>query len=210
MFALTSADLAGRILGCADGPASFNAEATRRGTQVTSCDPLYRYGGNEIRQRIAATYPTIMEQTLQNRQEFVWHEFSSPAELGQARLNAMEVFLADYDAGRVQGRYIAGELPTLPFDNHVFDLGLCSHFLFLYSDQLTLEFHVNAILELSRVAHEVRIFPVHSLGGVRSHHLEPVCSRLQESGLAIELKRVPYEFVRGVNQMMCLRPIEGQ
>jgi hypothetical protein len=31
MFALTEADLGGRLVGCGDGPASFNAEATRRG-----------------------------------------------------------------------------------------------------------------------------------------------------------------------------------
>jgi len=34
MFALTDAELGLRIIGCGDGPASFNAEATRRGTAV--------------------------------------------------------------------------------------------------------------------------------------------------------------------------------
>src|SRR5215471_7275287 len=38
MFALEEPDLARRILGCGDGPASFNAVATRRGLTVTSCD----------------------------------------------------------------------------------------------------------------------------------------------------------------------------
>jgi len=38
MFGLTDTDLEGRILGCADGPASFNAEATRKGIRVISCD----------------------------------------------------------------------------------------------------------------------------------------------------------------------------
>jgi hypothetical protein len=40
MFNLTSEDLGGRIVGCGDGPASFNAEATVQGRQVISCDPL--------------------------------------------------------------------------------------------------------------------------------------------------------------------------
>ncbi len=40
LFALTPADLERRILGCGDGPAAFNAEATRRGARVVSCDPL--------------------------------------------------------------------------------------------------------------------------------------------------------------------------
>jgi hypothetical protein len=42
MFVLSDADLGLRILSCADGPASFNAESTRRGTAVVSMDPLYR------------------------------------------------------------------------------------------------------------------------------------------------------------------------
>ena len=38
LFALTDEDLVGRILGCGDGPASFNAEATARGHAAASCD----------------------------------------------------------------------------------------------------------------------------------------------------------------------------
>ena len=40
MFALSEADAQLRMLGCADGPASFNADATRQGASVVSCDPL--------------------------------------------------------------------------------------------------------------------------------------------------------------------------
>ena len=67
MFALTDDDLRGRILGCGDGPASFNAEATRRGARVTSCDPLYKLSVQQIRERIAATAEEIIEQTRRNR-----------------------------------------------------------------------------------------------------------------------------------------------
>lgn len=42
MFALTGEDLRKRILGCGDGPASFNAELTRRGGAVVSAQGLYR------------------------------------------------------------------------------------------------------------------------------------------------------------------------
>ena len=62
MFALGASDLNGRILGCGDGPASFNAEATRFGHRVISCDPIYRFGTEEIQRhgpaRVhAQTYP---------------------------------------------------------------------------------------------------------------------------------------------------------
>jgi len=209
MFSLTAADLDGRILGCADGPASFNAEATRRGVHVVSCDPLYRHSSREIRGRIDATHSEILEQIHINRNEFVWTEFASADDVGRARMDAMEIFLDDYDASLSQDRYVDAELPELTFSNQSFDLALCSHFLFLYSEQLTEEFHVRAILEMSRVAREVRIFPVCALGGTPSKHLLGVTDRLRKSGLAVSIERVPYEFVRGSNEMMCVRQSVG-
>ena len=62
MFALTEGDLASSILGCGDGPASFNAEATRRGTRVVSCDPLYQFDAAPIRQRIDETATEVLAQ----------------------------------------------------------------------------------------------------------------------------------------------------
>ena len=49
MFGLTEKDFAGRIIGCADGPASFNAEMYRRGRNVVSCDPLLDLQGERSR-----------------------------------------------------------------------------------------------------------------------------------------------------------------
>jgi len=202
MFALTEADLDGKILGCADGPASFNAEATRRGMRVVSCDPLYRYRSHEIRGRIDETYPEIMQQTRQNVHEFVWTDFPTPGDLGRTRMGAMETFLDDYDTGRRQSRYVADELPSLSFENQSFDLSLCSHFLFLYTEQLTEEFHLRAVFEMLRIAREVRIFPVMTLGGVLSQYVAPVTERLQKKGFTVAIERVPYEFARGSNEMM--------
>ena len=51
MFGLSDDDLVRKILGCGDGPASFNAEATRRGAAVISCDPIYRWEAVHIFQR---------------------------------------------------------------------------------------------------------------------------------------------------------------
>src|SRR6185295_17577448 len=48
MFDLTTDDLERSILGCADGPASFNAEMSRLGKRVISCDPLYRFTREQI------------------------------------------------------------------------------------------------------------------------------------------------------------------
>jgi hypothetical protein len=73
---------------------------------------------------------------------------------------AMQQFLEDFPQGIQQGRYIISELPVLPFDTEQFDLALCSHFLFTYSDLLSQDFHLASIRELCRVAQEVRIFPL--------------------------------------------------
>jgi hypothetical protein len=50
VFALSADDLAKRVLGCGDGPASFNAEATAKGHCVVSCDPVYDCSLAEIEQ----------------------------------------------------------------------------------------------------------------------------------------------------------------
>ena len=205
MFALTDADLRSRILGCADGPASFNAEATRRGTPVVSFDPLYRYDVSQIRERIAATCDQVLEQTRQNVGEFVWDTISSVEQLGTVRMAAMQAFLDDYDAGRQQGRYIDAELPTLPFRDLSFDLAVCSHFLFLYTNQLTEAFHEAAVIDLCRVAREVRIFPLLALGGGASPYVQRVADSSRARGHDVSIEMVPYEFRRGGNQMMRLR-----
>ncbi len=205
MFALEETELRLRILGCADGPASFNAEATRRGARVVSCDPLYAFPAAAVRERIDATSLEVLEQTRKNAATFVWNTITSVDELGLVRKAAMSKFLDDYERGLGERRYVAAALPDLPFPEAAFDLALCSHFLFLYSERLGADFHVAAVRELCRVAGEVRIFPLLSLDGERSPLVETVAEALTESGIEVSLEGVPYEFQRGGNQMMRIR-----
>lgn len=202
MFMFSDADLHLRILGCADGPASFNTEATRRGSTVVSSDPLYRLKAVQIRDRIAATCDQVLDQTRRNAEQFVWDAVASVEALGQIRMAAMQDFLEDYDRGKAVGRYVDAELPTLPFANASFDLALCSHFLFLYTAQLDEAFHRSAIREMCRVASEVRIFPLLTLGGQRSPYVECSTEEARHAGFDVSIEDVPYEFQRGGNQMM--------
>lgn len=202
MFSLSKSDLAGSILGCGDGPASFNSILTKRGGKIISADPLYRFSADEIKSRIHQTYHEIIEQTRKNNTEFVWNNIQSVEELGRIRMKAMEEFLSDYETGREEGRYMVADLPSLPFDNKKFDLAICSHFLFLYSEQLSEEFHIQSIKELCRVSKEARIFPLLELGAIKSRHLEPVIARIQEYGYTSEVTPVPYEFQKGGNEML--------
>ena len=205
MFALTDDELRLRIVGCGDGPASFNAEATRRGAQVTSVDPIYRYDVDQLRERIAASYEQILEQTRRNADEFVWRTIRSVDELGRNRMAAMTEFLDDYIPGKAVGRYIEAELPQLPFPDSSFDLALCSHFLFLYTTQLGEAFHRAALRDMCRVATEVRVFPLLALGGTPSPFVQSMTDELSTDGFKVSVDEVPYEFQRGGNKMMRLQ-----
>lgn len=209
MFALTPADLAGRILGCGDGPASFNAELSRRGGYVVSCDPIYQFSPTEIGRRITATRQTVLAVTEERKDRFVWDDIPSVEALGQRRMTAMRQFLADYQTDRRGGRYVAGELPVLPFADGAFDLAVCSHLLFLYTEHLSCDLHVRAALEMCRAAREVRIFPLLDLESRLSTHVEPVRRAAREAGWQVSVEPVGYEFQRGANQMMRIRRGSG-
>jgi SAM-dependent methyltransferase len=204
MFALDVTDRSRSILGCGDGPASFNAEALQRNIKVVSADPLYQFSVPQIRKRIADTAPVIAAQLKENAQDFVWNHFKSVTELVTARMHAMQLFLADFEAGLEQGRYVPAELPNLPFFDGTFDLVLCSHLLFLYGEQRDTQFHIQALRELCRVAQEVRVFPLLELSGATSRHLPEVINDLQASGWTVKIEPVNYEFQRGGNQMLRL------
>ena len=202
MFALSETDSGKRILGCADGPSSFNCTLTKRGGRVVSVDPLYEFRAGEIRKRIDETYHEVLDQTRKNQHDFVWGNIHAVEELGRIRMDAMEQFLGDYRFGVTEGRYIPGTLPRLPFGDREFDISVCSHFLFLYSEQLSEAFHLGSLRELCRVAAETRVFPLLGLGGVKSRHVDMTVSCLRSEGYYAVIENVAYEFQRGGNQMV--------
>lgn len=205
MFDLSEVDLSSRLLGVGDGPASFNAEMRARGRRVMSCDPVYRFRGEQIRARVEATSGRMVAAAREHADLFNWDVIKSPEELGRVRLAAMEKFLADYEGGKREGRYVAAELPRLPMARDSFDIALCSHLLFLYAEQISFEVHLASVMEMARLAREVRIFPLLALGNVPSPHVSPVREALLERGFACEIRRVPYEFQKGGGEMMVVR-----
>jgi hypothetical protein len=205
MFALEEPDFVGTILGCGDGPAAFNAVATERGHRVVSVDPMYAFDVGDIERRIEQTTEEIAQQTRRNAAEFVWKQFTSVDELIAARRAAMRRFLEDFPTGLQANRYVCGSLPKLPFAFGQFQLALCSHFLFLYSEQLDFEFHLKSVLALCGVAWEVRVFPLFELGSRLSRHIDPVMGSLRELGFHAERVRVGYEFQRGANEMLSVK-----
>jgi len=104
MFGLTKADLALHILGCGDGPAAFNSALTKRGGNVVSVDPVYALNAEQIRGRISENYGAVMTQLRENHRDYVWEVIPSVEQLGSLRMSAMETFLADFAAGKQEGR----------------------------------------------------------------------------------------------------------
>jgi len=202
MFALADADLSVGVLDCGGGPAGFTAELAACGHRAIAVDPIYAFSGSEIRARFEAIAEPMLLQVRATPNSWVWNFHGDPDGLLAHRRAALETFLADHESGLREGRYLVGELPTLPLASNSFGLALCSHLLFLYSDLLSEDFHIRAVRELCRVAREVRIFPLLTLSGTPSSHLAAVQSALAAEGWKNEIVHVNYEFQRGGNQML--------
>jgi SAM-dependent methyltransferase len=206
MFGLDAKDLAKGVLDCGGGPASFTAELSEDGLRAVSVDPIYAFSGAEIQARFETIVEPMLSQVRATPDDWTWSYHGDPDQLGANRRAVIEKFLADYDDGRRNGRYVIGELPSLPFEAKSFGLAICSHLLFLYSDLLSEDFHVRSVLELCRVSDEVRLFPLVTLRGELSPHITAVQSALELEGWKAEVGRVSYELQRGGNQMLRIFP----
>lgn len=202
MFLLTEQDLTKKILGCSDGPAAFNCTMTKAGRQISSIDPTYQFSADQLRVRIDEVYTEIMEQMEKTKDNYLWSTIPSVAELGRIRMESMQDFLDDFEEGKKEGRYQFQQLPTLTFTDKQFDLALCSHFLFLYSEHFSLEEHLTSVLELYRVASEVRIYPLLTLKGEPSPFVEPVMEKLRDMHISVRKETVTYQFQKGATEML--------
>jgi hypothetical protein len=202
MFDLTEDDLRKSILGVGDGPASFNAEGTQRGYRIQSIDPLYAFTAAEIQSRFNAVVDNIIQQIKDTPDDWVWSYHGSVEQLRSSRERSTELFCADYEQGKAEGRYAIAALPNLKYRDGEYDLGLCSHLLFLYSDQLDERFHFESICEMLRVCREVRIFPLLTLGLKPSQHLAAIVRNLEARGHSCKIQTVSYELQRGGNKML--------
>ena len=207
IFSLTETDLNKSILGCGDGPASFNAELTLLGGNIVSIYPTYQFDALAFKTRVSQVYDEIMPQMHLNKDKYLWKSIPSVEALGDIRMNAMNTFISDYEQGKKSGRYLNESLPKLSFNNKQFDIALCSHYLFLYSEHVNLEQHIESIIELCRVAKEVRIYPLLSLNGNKSPHLEAVISALNNLKLTTSLTDVEYQFQKGATQMLVVKSV---
>lgn len=205
MFDLTDEELSNKkIIGFGDGPASFNSEAKGLGYDVTSLDRIYKFTRLELDKRISDSRDIIIEQMKNNADNYVWREIKTLDELEQIRMSAMKTFIADYDKGKADRRYIYHELPNkTEFSEDTFDLGLSSHFLLMYT-ALGYDFHIKSINEMLRICREVRIFPIVDLDGNNSKLTNKVMECFQEN-YEVQLISTAYEFQKCDNLMLSIK-----
>ena len=120
------ADLDRSILGCGDGPASFNAEWTEHGGEVTSFDPVYAFADAQISARFDAVAPHRIDQFRRQSATWRWTSHRDVEHLEACRGQSLATFLEDCEAGTAAGHYREATLPELPFNDQQFDLWRCA------------------------------------------------------------------------------------
>src|SRR4051794_20520427 len=77
MFALTAADLAGTVLDCSAGAASFVTVARANGTTAYAVDPAYALPPDELARAVRDDLARGTSIALQHPDRFVWDWFGS-------------------------------------------------------------------------------------------------------------------------------------
>lgn len=204
MFNLSENDLIKKIAGFGDGPASFNYEATEKGYDVVSFDPVYQFSKEELRKRIEEVRITVMQQMKENMDNYIWENIRNLDELENLRMSAMRLFLSDYECGKSENRYICHALPEkLPYNDNAFDIGLSSHFLLMYTS-LGYDFHIQAITEMLRVCREIRIFPIVDLDANKTLLISDVLDYFTNH-YNTEIVTTNYEFQKGENKLLIIK-----
>lgn len=201
MFALGTEELSGSILDCSAGASDFVAGAAQRGTRAVAVDPAYALPRAELARlgsedlvcggAIADLHPG----------RFTWTWYGSRERRSELRQRALARFRPDLVTHA--NRYVAGQLPQLPFRDAAVDLALCSHLLFTWADHLGRAWHRAALQELARVAREVRAYPTVLQGaGDAVPFWGELMDDLAAVGLHARTAHVDYEFQVGADQML--------
>lgn len=195
--------LPGSVLDCCAGASSFVAEACGRGVDAVAVDPAYE-DRDRVLEQARASAAGGAQLIAAHQDSFVYDWYGTPSRRVQMREAALSEFISDFSTA--PQRYRAAALPGLPLETGSFDLALCSHLLFTWATHFDEVWHLAALVELARVATEVRVFPLVLQGtGAPVSYLASLRDRLQRGfGIATHIETVGYEFQRGANQMLRL------
>lgn len=196
---------AGPILDAAGGASSFGAEAREKGVTVVSADPLYRLTSEEMEAHGLREMNEATSKLGELKHRFDWSYYGSVEEHERGRRKALAQFTGDYRHLRGTDAYVAAALPELPFAAESFSYVICSHFLFLYAEQLSYDFHLKSILELARVCRSggaVLIYPLLDFRWNPYAQLEQLMAELGDYGLHPQLRPSRLPFIPGSHQFL--------
>ncbi|OGV35600.1 MAG: hypothetical protein A3E88_06545 [Legionellales bacterium RIFCSPHIGHO2_12_FULL_35_11] len=202
MFGLSEIDLNKRFLEYNCGASSFNSDLHKRSNRCISCDPWYALSKSEIEKKIDETFAKRLSELCQHLDNIDVSRYGSIDKLVAARRNGIDDFLADYELGLQDGRYLAIATQELPFENFEFDFALVANNFFGNSDLHAAEYYLTIIKELARVAKEVRIFPLVDANGNPSSLLGPILLDLNQANFGVEVKDVSYHLQPRGNAML--------
>lgn len=202
MFGLSEDEINSSILEYGCGPSAVNSQQAQRDHHVVSCDPLFVLDKDTLASKAVMIFADMADQVKKEQERFDFSRSGSYDNLVAERQKGMKEFFADYEAGKTQGRYVGVADYHLPFADFTFDFALSSHYLFADLDDQTVDFHLNVIRELARVAKEVRIFPLIDKEGNTSEFLGPVLLGLQQDNYGVEVKEVDFHLHQSGNAML--------
>jgi hypothetical protein len=197
-FALDVPSLRGKaVLDVASGVSSFCAEAHDEGLKVRAADRIYDLPIETLEGRCATDLDYVLKG-IERADVYRWDVYRDPEHVRELRERAYKRFLEDYRTHKE--RYVATDLPKLPFADEQFYLTLASYLLLVYEDQLSYEFHKETVREIMRVTSgEARIYPIVTFEAKRSSFMGRLKADPELSSLRFEEVRTDFEFLRGSN-----------
>ena len=202
MFDLSTADMETRLLEYGCGPSAVNAELTELSQKIISCDPLFNLDKDTLYSKVSLVFADMAARVLRDQKKFDFSRYGGPKLLIDERREGVAKFFADYEQGKEAKRYQGASDHHLPFSDFSFDYALSAHYLFADLDDQDVDFHIQVIKELARVAKEVRIFPLIDRYNQPSPFLGPVLLGLQQDNLGVEVRKVAYHLQPSGNAML--------
>lgn len=190
------------FLDCAAGASSFGAQVRARKGHVISVDPIYDQPTEEIVTRVRKNLANSGKWFADNDEAIDWNYLGTHLAYCRATDAIVDLFADDYR--RSSDQYVAGMLPNLPLADDAVDICLTGNFLFAYSELMSAREHVEALLELTRVARsQVRAHPVDDRGGEDiSQLVDEVCEGLAAAGCTVELVAPEHSWLKGARTMI--------
>jgi len=207
MFDLRFTQLKGAaILDMGGGVSSFTAEANELGLNVKSCDRIYGFSADELEDKCVNDLGVMLKTLPPVRDNYRWDFYKDEGGLRAFREKAYRGFIEDYKKNRAN-RYIKSGLPYTVFTDKEFDITLVSHFLFLYDEHRDYNFHLDSIAELIRITkEEIRIFPIMNLRWKKSEFVDKIMNEPAFGKCVFEVKKVDFEFIKGGNEYLSIKP----